>query len=371
MIPGAIETITGDVLSRLVSNGVPESRTLEYKRDLPGGANEDKKEFLADVTAFANTIGGDLIYGVDEAGGIASAADGVVVEDKDAAQLRLEQLLRDGVEPRLASVRMHWVALSSGAKVLIVRVGQSLSGPHRIKFQGSGRFVARGGAGKYDMDTHQLRDAFSASEALPDRLRALHLAAVRSATTGADLPFRIHDQPMAIVSLIPYSALRQTEAFDVTPENALAPVKAEGHFELQHLIEGILLHSPLNAGGPEDSNFNSVRSYALTHRRGRIDAAWTVGGLRDLGGGPEKLVWPLKFEEGLIDVVGSGVTRLRQHGIEGPWFVAATVSGLAGGYLVLGAGHFSNAAWRDSASLGDLIVEHSSTEALTPLMNAF
>lgn len=105
MIAGAIETITEEVLSRLVSNGVPESRTLEFKRDLPGGANDDKKEFLADVTAFANTLGGDLIYGIDEAGGIASAADGVVVEDKDAAQLRLEQLLRDGVEPRLASVR--------------------------------------------------------------------------------------------------------------------------------------------------------------------------------------------------------------------------------------------------------------------------
>lgn len=113
MIPGAIETITEEVLSRLVSNGVPESRTLEFKRDLPGGANDDKKEFLADVTAFANTLGGDLIYGVDEAGGIASAADGVVVEDMDAAQLRLEQLLRDGVEPRLASVRMHWVPLAS------------------------------------------------------------------------------------------------------------------------------------------------------------------------------------------------------------------------------------------------------------------
>lgn len=34
MIPGAIESIDEDVLSRLVSNGVPESRTLELKRDL-------------------------------------------------------------------------------------------------------------------------------------------------------------------------------------------------------------------------------------------------------------------------------------------------------------------------------------------------
>ena len=108
MIPGAIESIDGDVLSRLLSTGVLKSRALEFKRDLTGGVNDDKKEFLADVTVLANTLGGYLIYGVDETAGIVSAAVGVVVEDKDAAQLRLEQLLRHGFEPRMAGVRMHW-----------------------------------------------------------------------------------------------------------------------------------------------------------------------------------------------------------------------------------------------------------------------
>jgi len=39
---------------------------LDYKRDVPGESDQDKKEFLADISSFANATGGDLIYGVDE-----------------------------------------------------------------------------------------------------------------------------------------------------------------------------------------------------------------------------------------------------------------------------------------------------------------
>lgn len=35
------------------------------------------------------------------------------------------------------------------------------------------------------------------------------------------------------------------------------------------------MHTPIGAQ-------RSVRSYALTHRAGRVDAAWTIGGEREL-----------------------------------------------------------------------------------------
>ena len=47
----------------LVTNGVPETVTLEYKRDLPGSADADKREFLADVSA-AGAYGRDDNEGV-------------------------------------------------------------------------------------------------------------------------------------------------------------------------------------------------------------------------------------------------------------------------------------------------------------------
>lgn len=369
MIPAAFNAINETVLAALIQSGVAEGRTLEFKRILPGPTDEDKKEFLADVTALANSQGGDIVYGLEEAGGVAAALPGVT-DDRDLAVNRLEGLLRDGVEPRLAGLRIAWLSLASGTGAVVIRVPPSPAAPHRIRFRNSGKFFARNSGGKYEMDTHELRQAFSASEALPDRLRALHREAVLSATTGVNLPFRIHDQPMAIVSITPYGLLRETRDFEVTPENALAPIRADG-MEAQHLIEGVLLHSPLNAGGSEESNFNSVRSYALTHRRGRIDVAWTIGGTRDFGGiSPTELVWPARFEEGLAEAVGHGIPRLRQIGLEGPWLIAATVSGLADHHLPLGGGYFSDAAWRDAAALGEVITDQQTAD-LTPILNAF
>jgi hypothetical protein len=43
----------------LVDNQVSEHKTIEYKEALLGNADGDKKEFLADVSSFANESGGD------------------------------------------------------------------------------------------------------------------------------------------------------------------------------------------------------------------------------------------------------------------------------------------------------------------------
>jgi schlafen family protein len=67
MIDKPIGEISVEDVEGLRINGVPESRTLEYKRELPGGTDSDRKEFLADVSSFANAVGGDLVYGVKRA----------------------------------------------------------------------------------------------------------------------------------------------------------------------------------------------------------------------------------------------------------------------------------------------------------------
>ena len=65
-----IGSITEDHLRSLIDDQVAELRIIEYKRQLPGSSDGNKREFVADVCSFANTAGGDLIYGLDESGGI-------------------------------------------------------------------------------------------------------------------------------------------------------------------------------------------------------------------------------------------------------------------------------------------------------------
>src|SRR2546425_901377 len=95
MIPKEFDAIAKEDIEVLVANAVSEGRTIEYKEQLPGGTDEDKREFLADVSSFANAAGGDLIYGVREkrdAGGkplgIPEAAEGLAGVNADAEKRR-------------------------------------------------------------------------------------------------------------------------------------------------------------------------------------------------------------------------------------------------------------------------------------------
>ena len=89
------------ILAALISDQEPEGKTLDYKRDLVAKTDEAKREFLYDVTSFANTAGGHLIFGIDEDGGIPTTLNGISGIDADAEILRLEQIVRDGFRPAI------------------------------------------------------------------------------------------------------------------------------------------------------------------------------------------------------------------------------------------------------------------------------
>ena len=60
MLPLNIEEVKSDHIAALVANQVAERKVLEYKEKLPEGNNGAKKEFLADVCSFANSLGGHV-----------------------------------------------------------------------------------------------------------------------------------------------------------------------------------------------------------------------------------------------------------------------------------------------------------------------
>ena len=71
-----LDQLTEADFLELIANKVPESKTLDYKVDLKFG-DRDKREFLADVTSFANTTGGYLLIGIKEESGIPTALTGI------------------------------------------------------------------------------------------------------------------------------------------------------------------------------------------------------------------------------------------------------------------------------------------------------
>ena len=137
MIARAFEDVREQDLQDLIASARPEGRQLDYKASLPVASDPDKKEFMADVCSFANSSGGDILYGIDEqrengrATGLPGAITGVGSVNVDAEVLRLESMARDGLAPRVTGVRVRGIQTGAGP-VVLVRVPRSWNAPHMV-----------------------------------------------------------------------------------------------------------------------------------------------------------------------------------------------------------------------------------------------
>jgi predicted HTH transcriptional regulator len=65
----SLSPLTENDLLALIADKEAEGKRLDYKRDLVGKGDTEKKEFLYDVSSFANTQGGHLVFGMEEENG--------------------------------------------------------------------------------------------------------------------------------------------------------------------------------------------------------------------------------------------------------------------------------------------------------------
>jgi hypothetical protein len=168
-LSGAIAQLDRTTLERLRDGQFPESRTLDYKQ---GDPTKDLAEFTKDVTAFANTDGGHLLYGIAEDRATSAPADfpGFDVPEPEKVIRRLNDFLRGNVEPRLRDPEYQWIEVGEGKRVLVVRVARSWSAPHASRR--SLPFYKRSSNASPPMDVNELRNAFQASGQAEQRFRA-------------------------------------------------------------------------------------------------------------------------------------------------------------------------------------------------------
>ncbi len=91
-------------LQRLIDGRAPESREIDYKSALYGG-KDAMDEWLADASSFANTVGGDLIFGMTEAKGVPTGFAPLAEADLDKVSRDLQQSADTGLQPRLPALR--------------------------------------------------------------------------------------------------------------------------------------------------------------------------------------------------------------------------------------------------------------------------
>jgi len=307
-------------LLALVTDKVSEGRVIEYKRDLPNTTHDGKKEFLADVSSFANASGGHIIFGVPEENGLPTGITGVPSSDPDGEILRLQNLIRNGIEPRLQGVVIKEIRLQSGTFAFILRIPQSWSKPHVVNFENYWRFYSRTSVGKNQLDVSEVRSAFLQSGTLADKIRLFRdgrLGSILSEQT----PTPLFPGARIVVHLIPYVAFEPAVSFplDALANNRYSLTPLNGSVtNYRFNFDGLLTMSTFNKG--------QSTGYVQIFRNGIIEAVDT-----SILEPMERLFIPsVTFESEIIKGVSVYLTTQKQMTVSPPISLMVSLLGVSG-----------------------------------------
>lgn len=305
----------------LLGNKVMEGRTLEYKVALPGGGDDDKREFLADVSSFANASGGDLIFGVAESAGAPAEIPGVATHNPDGEKLRLEDTIRGGIAPRIIGIQMRAVDGFSSGPVLVVRIPRSFASPHVVTFKNYSRFFTRSSAGKYQMDVAELRAAFEVSGALAERLQRFRMDRLAKIVAG-ETPVPIPTTAKMILHILPFSSfsLASYVGMEVAGPLTFRPMGTSG-WDHRINVDGFLTYSRSFQGG------SSVGTYCQFFRTGAIESV-TAQFVIDHEG--RRFMGSAAFERDLVNVIPQYLQGLKNFGVPPPLLITLSMVGVKG-----------------------------------------
>jgi len=360
MIPKPFgDTITKQDIDNLVANAVREGRTIEYKESGPGISDGDKKEFLADVSSFANASGGDILYGVpanrdadNRPTGLPDSPTGLTV-NADEEKLRVESLLRDGIQPRIPAVRVEAVSGYPNGPVMVVRVAKSWAAPHMVVFKSSSRFFSRNSAGKYPMDVTEIRWAFGSSETLPEKIRAFRDGRLAKIIAG-DTPVAMMARNLVVLHILPVMAFVAADKIDVTRVDAsqlpplYLPNRAAHGWDKRLNLDGLLTYTR--------SSEATCLYYTLLFRSGAIEAVDIVTLYAEAGA--QKTV-SLDYEPTITFILPKYLDLLRQLAVTPPVFLFLTMIGVKGYTMPVEARKFApnDVIDRDILSLPEVVVD--------------
>lgn len=319
-----------DDLLSLINKGESEIKTLEFKRTLVIGTDADKKEFLADVSSFANAAGGYIIYGMDAKDGIATALPGMNGINLDEMKLRIENIIREGISPRISNIAIHPIQLKSGTHAIVLYIPKSWASPHTVWFQKSSKFFSRNSAGKYQLDIQEIRSAFTLSETLNERIKNFRLDRV-SKIHSDDTPIALNKGGKSILHLIPVASFQTNQTIDL-------PFVAQNYHKLRlyggvaggrYNFDGFLAFARFTEGYSD--------GYIQIFRNGIVEIVDAYL-LQERENTDHRTIPSVAYEKLMVESCAAVLNLQDQLDIEPPLFISHSITGVAGYEM----------AWRDS-----------------------
>jgi len=329
MIAKDIAQISEADLQPLINNSVLEGKTIEYKKSLPSNSDKDKKEFLADVSSFANASGGDLIIGISEDNGLPKSLVGIDTKKPDDEITRLDSIIRDGIEPRLPSVIIQPIPISNAKTLLLIRIAKSWISPHRVTYKSHDKFYSRSSNGKYSLDVSELRIAFTLSATITEKIRRFREDRISKIYANETPMPLLEGNAKIILHLIPIISFNPAQQFDIqkiaSQRSKMPPICCSG-WSSRYNLDGFMTYSEFGS--------NKTNSYTQVYRNGIIEA---VEGFLFRPHNDEGLYIPsIAYEEELIEALNCYIKVMKIIEVEPPMLIFLTLVGVKGYYMGVG-----------------------------------
>jgi hypothetical protein len=332
---------------------------------LPGNSDSDKKEFLADVSSFANANGGDLVYGIgsDNTSGAPQLLEGMNISNVDQEIVRLDNSIRDGIEPRITGIAIKSIPLANTNIVLVIRIPKSWNLPHRVTYKGHDKFYSRSTNGKYPLDVNELRNAFSLSSSIADKIRNFRIERI-SKILADDVPFSLMPSPKSVLHIIPISALNPAQSYNLSESSninqKLRPI-SHGGWNHRYNLDGIATSSPIVNG--------KYYSYTQLFKNGIVEA---VEASMMEPYGMTNYIPSTMFEESLIDALSNYLELLNDLGVNLPAYIFLSVLGVKGFHMAVGGyRNHPQAIDRDHLLIPESIIDNYDVPSEIILRNSF
>jgi hypothetical protein len=362
MLPVRFDDIGSDDILKLVVDKAAERKTLEYKQKLNIATGDERAEFLSDISSFANASGGDIIFGIsDERDGTGNAT-GIPAEikpldfDSIPTELgKIEQLIQNGIQPRIPVVQVKDVNVSGYGTVILVRVGKSWISPHMVTQSNRSRFYSRNSStGKYQLDVQQIGAAFAEQRGLGERLRSWKADRIGKAIAGEG-PVPLEGSEIlfhfASAAALTGGGQPRPRIFDTQTLGIRCKLLYMSAHAMRYNADGLLMLSNLTR--------NSRQSYLQIFRDGSLEYADT--GVLDSANGisiPSQI-----FEQKIVETFANAAWLVRELEVVEPIFVSLTLVGMKGRTMALPQSHFHEGPTtepfdRDVILCPDMLIEN-------------
>lgn len=164
-------------ITRLIENQIQESKTLDYKKEISLKKDNDKKEFLYDVSAMYNTDGGCIIFGIEEEKDEQGKNTGkplkivdLEIENFDNLFQQIEDIINSSTEPSISQILLKEIELEEGT-ILAMGIPKRTNLPSMVTFKSSNKFYKRRNSGKFLVDTYELNQMFLQNQIISEKIK--------------------------------------------------------------------------------------------------------------------------------------------------------------------------------------------------------